>query len=259
MDLVDLDKKFLDTYLVCLEDWSDEMKEAGDHKKNWYNEMKNKNLGVKLALDNNIAVGMIQYIPIEYSFVEGQDLYLITCIWVHGNKEGIGNFQKKGIGKLLLKAAEEDVKTKGAKGIVAWGLSLPFWMRAKWFKKQGYSKIDKQGMQILLWKSFTNDAIPPRWIKQKKKPKMIKGKVIVTAFINGWCPAQNIVFERAKKAANEFGDKVIFEEINTMNRESFLEWGIFDGLFINNKQIKTGPPPSYDKIKKLIKKNIKKS
>ena len=257
MDIIDLSEKYIPTYLVCLEDWSDEMKEAGDHKRQWYNEMKNKGLGVKVARENEQIVGMIQYLPIEYSFAQGQDLYLITCIWVHGYKEGVGNFQKRGIGKALIKAAEQDIKTKGAKGVVAWGISLPFWMKAKWFKKQGYSKIDKQGMQSLLWKPFTEDVIPPKWIKKKKKPGKTQGKVNVTAFINGWCPAQNIVFERAKKASKEFGDKVVFEEINTINREIFLEWGISDGLFIDGKEVRTGPPPSYEKIKKLIAKSVK--
>ena len=106
--------------------------------------------------------------------------------------------------------------------------------------------------------AFTDEAIPPRWIKEKKKPKPMQGKVIITSFINGWCPAQNIVYERAKNAALEFGDKVEFREINTMKRDVFLEWGIVDGLFIDDKQVRTGPPPSYEKIKKKIAKKVKK-
>jgi hypothetical protein len=42
------------------------------------------------------------------------------------------------------------------------------------------------------------------------------------------------------------------------NRNTFNEWGISDAVFINDKEIRTGPPPSYDKIKKLIKKRVKK-
>ena len=216
---------------------------------------------MKLALDDDGEVGgMIQYIPIEHSFVEGKDLYFINCIWVHGYKEGRGNFQKRGMGKALLQAAENDVKTRGVKGITAWGIPLPFWMKASWFKKQGYTKVDKQGFlgQVLLWKPFTNEAIPPRWIKQRKKPETIPGKVTVTAFLNGWCPAQNLVFERAKRATIEFGDKVVFREIDTFDREVFLGWGIADALFIDDKQVRTGPPPSYEKIKKLIAKRVKK-
>ena len=165
--------------------------------------------------------------------------------------------QKKGMGKALIQAAVEDARSLGAKGISAWGITLPFWMKAAWFKKQGFNKSDKTGMQVLLWKSFTEDAARPKWIREKKKPEKVPGKVTVTAFLNGWCPAQNIVFERAKRASAEFGDKVEFKEINTFDRESFLEWGISDALFVNGKQIRTGPPPSYEKIKKLIEKRMR--
>ena len=259
MKVIDLAAEHKQLYFVCLEDWTEEMKEAGDHKEVWYNKMKDKGLRVKLALDDRGEVGgMIQYIPIEYSFVEGKELYFVNCIWVHGYKQGRGNFQKKGMGKALLQAAENDVKTMGVKGIAAWGIPLPFWMKASWFKKQGYTKVDKQGFlgNVLLWKPFISDVMPPKWIKQKKKPETIPGKVAITAFLNGWCPAQNLVFERAKRAASEFGDKVVFRKIDTFDRETFLEWGIADALFIDNKQVRTGPPPSYEKIKKMISKRV---
>jgi len=261
LKIVDLEEKHQESYFICLEGWSNEIKEAKDHKENWYNKMKEKNydLGVKLAInDKDEVVGMIQYIPIEISQAKGEDLYYILCIWVHGYEEGVGNYQKRGIGKQLLKAAEEDVRHKGGKGLVAWGVSLPFWMKASWFKKQGYQKIDRRGISILLWKPFSSDVELPHWIKPKKLPKKIPGKVLVTAFINGWCPAQNTVFERAKRAAQEFREKVIFQEIDTFNRQNFEEWGIGDALFIDGKEINTGPPPSFEKLKKKIEKRVKK-
>ncbi len=258
MEIVDLSEKYLQTYFVCLEDWSEEMKEAGNHKELWYERMKDKGLRVKLAVDNDKVCGMIQYVPAEHSFIEGKDLYFINCIWVHGYKKGIGNYQKKGIGKSLLKAAEDDAKSKKAKGIAAWSISLPFWMKASWFKKHGYTKVDKAGSAVLLWKPFTGDVLPPKWIKEKKKPGKSAGKVTVTSFINGWCPAQNLVFERAKRASPEFGPYVEFQEIHTFSRDIFLEWGIADGLYIDGKQIRTGPPPSYKKVRKKIEKRVKK-
>ena len=111
---------------------------------------------------------------------------------------------------------------------------------------------------MLLWKPFVDHATPPRWIKQKKMPDNIPGKVTVTAFINGWCPAQNLTYERAKRAAAEFGEDVVFREIATTERNVLEEWGIVDALFIDNKKVRTGPPPSYDKIRKLIDKKVKK-
>lgn len=260
MKIIDLTEEHQDLYFNCLEDWSAEIKEAGNHKECWFHRMKDKGLRVKLGLDENEKIGgMIQYIPIEHSPADGKDLYFISCIWVHGYKQGRGNFQKKGMGKALIQAAENDAKELGAKGIVAWGIALPFWMKALWFKKQGYKKVEKYGFPgvVLLWKSFTDDAMPPKWIRLNKKPEKIPGKVIVTSFVNGWCPAQNMVYERAKKAVKEFGDKVVLNKIDTFNRETFLEWGISDALFIDDKQINTGPPPSYQKIKHKINRKIK--
>ena len=259
MEVIDIAPEHEGTYFTCLEDWSDEMKEAGDHKQKWYLQMKDRGLRVKLALDDRGVVGgMIQYVPVETSFAEGSDLYFINCIWVHGYKEGRGNFQKRGMGKALLRAAEEDARALGAKGIAAWGLSMPFWMKASWFRKHGYKKVDKQGMQVLLWKPFNESVSPPRWIRQQKSPETTPGKVSVTGFINGWCPAQNLVFERARKAAAELGDKVVFRGINTFDRDTFLEWGISDALFIDGKEVRTGPPPSYEKIRKAIAKRVRK-
>jgi GNAT superfamily N-acetyltransferase len=250
----------LSLYLDCLEDWSNEIKEAGPRKAAWYREMKDNGLRVKLALDDQGVVGgMIQYVPIEYSSAEGANLYFINCIWVHGHKQGRGDFQRRGMGKALLVAAEADAQSLGAKGIAAWGLILPVWMRASWFKKQGYRVVDREGIIALLWKPFSADAVAPKWVRQKAHPPLDPDKVTVTAFCNGWCPAQNLVYERAKRAASDplLADKVVFREVNTFDRDEFLRWGISDALFINRKQVRTGPPPSYERIRKLIHRQAK--
>lgn len=259
MQIIDLTDNHKPIYFLCLEDWSSEMKEAGDHKSLWYDKMKDKGLRVKLAVDDDGTVGgMIQYIPVEYSFINGENLYFIYCIWVHGHKEGRGNLQRKGLGKALLHAAEEDAKSLGAKGMAAWGISMPVWMKASWFKKYGYKKADKDKLAVLLWKPFEKEAKPPKWIKQKKKPEPVHGRVAVTLFKNGWCPAQNLTYERAKRACSEFGDKVIFRETDTLDRNNLNEWGIADALFIDEKPLGNGPPPSYEKIRKKIEKRVKK-
>ncbi len=259
MRIISLSPEHEKLYCVCLEDWSDEMKEAGDHKEAWLRKMRDKGLRVKLALDDTGEVGgMIQYVPIEESFVEGKGLYFVLCIWVHGHKRGRGNFQKKGMGTALIEAAEKDARELGAKGMAAWGMALPVFMRASWFKKHGYKKADAQDMQILLWKPFAEDAVPPSWIKTKNTPGLQPGKVTVTALLNGWCPAMNMTFERAKRAAAELGEKVVFQTVDTFDRDVFRECGQADALFVDGKALRTGPPPSYEKIRKTIEKRVKK-
>ena len=259
MKIVNLSHVHERQYFCCLEDWSTEIREAGDHKECWYSKMKDKGLRVKIAEnDKGEACGMIQYMPVEISSVEGHDLYFVLCIWVHGHRQGIGNFQKKGLGKSLLQAAEADVRQSGGKGLVTWGIILPFFMRAWWFKKQGYKVVDKSGMMRLLWKPFTTDAVPPRFMKEKELPGLVPGKVNVSVFMNGWCPAQNTVYERTKRAVIEFQDKIEFNVYHTVDHEILKYWGISDALFINGKRIWTGPPPSYKKIHRLIEGRVKK-
>lgn len=258
MEILDLQPEHNDLYFQCLEDWSDEIKEAGDHKERWCRKYLARGLRVKLARDDAGTIGgMIQYLPIEESFVEGQGLHFITCIWVHGHKQGRGNFQKRGMGKALLSAAEDDARTRGAKGMAAWGLWLPFWMRASWFKKHGYRKADRDGLRLLVWKPFVEDATPPRWIRRRRKPGKRPGLVSIVAFVNGWCPVQNMTYERARRACAEFGDAVHLETIDISEREVLLEWGISDGLYIDGKAFPTGPPVSYEKIRKRIAKRVK--
>ncbi len=260
MKIIDLDDSNLPLYLVCLEDWSDEMKEAGDLKETWYKRMRYRGLRVKLAVDDEGTVGgMIQYVPIEHSFVDGKDLYFINCIWVHGYKQGRGDFRRHGMGTALLEAAEADARELGSKGIVAWGILIPVFMRASWFRKHGFRTVDRLGMQALMWKPFSQDAVPPKWIRGKYEPDLVENKVTVSAFCSGWCPAQNMSCERAKRAAAEpqFADKVVFRAFDTFDRADIMRHGVSDALFIDRKRVWTGPPPSYDKIRKLILKRVK--
>jgi len=255
MRVIDLAEEHAPLYLVCLEDWSDEMREAGDRKARWYERMRHQGLRVKLAVDDAGRVGgMIQYLPIEHTDAAGRDLLFILCIWVHGHAQGRGDFRGQGMGTALLEAAEADARALGAKGMAAWGLALPMWMRASWFKKHGYRTADRRGISTLVWKPFGGDAEAPRWFPRTGKvPEPAPGKVAVTACVNGWCPGQNLAFERARGAAAQFGDKVEMRVIDTTDRAARLEWGQMDALFIDGRPIRTGPPPTRERLARLIR------
>ena len=260
MRIIDLDDEHRELFSLCLEDWSDEAKEAGTRRAAWIDRFLDRGLRAKLALDDGgRAGGMIQYLPVEQSFVDGVGLHFINCIWVHGYDKGRGNFQKRGMGSALLAAAEDDARALGAKGMAAWGVWLPFWMKASWFKKHGYRKADRDGLAVLLWKPFASDARPPRWhAKTTTKPELSPGgKVTVTAYVNGWCTAQNLVAERAKRAAAELGDRVAYREIDTSEPGAAARHGISDAVHVDGKPLTFGPPPSYEKIVKVIEKRLR--
>ena len=259
MKIVDLPDEKKELFCLCLEDWSAEAKEAGPKRRQWLDRSQQHGLRAKLAVDDHgVEGGMIQYGPIERSHVDGTGLYFVHCIHVHGYKQGRGNFQRRGMGQALLAAAEQDARQLGAQGMAAWGVWLPFWMRASWFKKHGYRKADRHGISVLLWKPFHDDAQPPRWFPRTRKlPEPIPGKVNVTAFVSGWCLAQNLVYERARRAAAELGDKVAFREIDTSERSAVVEWGVSDAVLVDGKNLQKGPPPSFEKIRAAIAKRAR--
>jgi GNAT superfamily N-acetyltransferase len=258
MRIVDLDEKTKPVFCQCLEEWSDDVREAGDGRCRWVDKLTPRGLRVKIALDDaGVPGGMIQYLPIEESTADGEGLYFIPCIWVHGHKQGRGDYQGQGMGRALLAAAEEDARARGAKGMAAWGLWLPFWMKASWFKKHGYRAADRDGIASLVWKPFAPDAKPPRFFRATAKPlEQTPGRVNVTCFVNGWCTSGLVTAERARRIAGEFGEKVVFREIDTSEHATVAEWGLSDALFVDSKRVMTGPPVSPDRLRKIVRKRL---
>ena len=260
MKIIDVSTATEEQYFGCLysspEKWKDWI--AGiECKRDCYTSLQKKGLRVKLALDDEgIPRGMIQYAPAELNFVSVENMYFIHCMYIPKQDQG-RNFRRTGMGKALLQAAEEDVRTRGADAMIAWGISLPFWMKASYYKKQGYSKADKSGMAVLMWKPFTRNASKPSWDRPKNIPAIIPGKVAITAFNLGVCTLQNAHGELTKQVAAEFGDKVIFRKINTANRENLERWAISEAIYIDGKEMITGPPMNRSQIRKKIALKVK--
>jgi GNAT superfamily N-acetyltransferase len=251
MRIIDLTPEYEHLYLTCLEPWSEEMAEAGDHKARWYREHRSRGLVVKLAIDDDdgAVVGMVQALPVEETWVDGAGIDFILCIWVHGHKEGVGNRQGRGVGMTLLSALEEDARSRGRKGVAAWGLAIPVWMKASWYKKQGYRVVDRDGMATLVFKPFTDDAVAPKWSKLRPEPDPAgDAAVTVTSFVNGWCQASCISHERAKRACACFAeDQVRYVATRTYGA---------DALFVGDSEVATGPPVSDAKLKRRIERAL---
>ncbi len=256
MKIIDLDQQHEDLYCSCMKGWCDNCLEAGSRKKDWLEKMLPLGLGVKIAIDDDgEAVGMIQYLPIEHSCAQGENLYFVQCICVHGYSEGIGKRQGRGMGKALLQAAEDDAREKGALGMAAWGMNAPYWMPAAWFVKHGYEQVDLEGTGVLVFKPFSEAAEPPRWIKRKKTPQSVAGKVSVTVFANGWCQDANTTAQRFKNVAAEFGDELVYRKIDTTDRESLNEWGIDNEVYIDDQRVEY-PWPSVEELREILGQKI---
>lgn len=253
MHVTDLTPRHHEVYFHCLEPWAEENRDGVARKRSWYATMSKRGLIVKLAIDDDGEVaGMIQSLPVEHSHVLGEKLHLILCIWVHGHKHGIGDRRGRGMGVALLEAVEAEARAAGALGMAAWGLSLPLWMRASWFRKHGYALVDRQGVATLLWKPFDATADPPAWVREPRKPNLAADGVAVTCFESGWCTLQNATCARARRVAAELGDDVVFTSIDTSDPETALLWRQSDDIYVDHEVITTGPPPSEAKIRRVI-------
>jgi GNAT superfamily N-acetyltransferase len=257
--VVDLTPELEPLYLVCLEDWpGSDVREAGDHKARWLERMRGQGLVVKLALDGaGRPAGMIQCVPIERSPALGRGLLFVLCIWVLPRSPAGPSRRLLGLGAALLQAAEGEARARGLQGVAAWGLALPMWMKASWFRRHGFRTADRQGLSVLLWKPFGHDAERPRWpARTGKIPAPAPGKVVVSACLSGWCPAQSLAYERARRAAEPFGDRVEVRLVDTGDRATMLEWGCSDALFVDGRQVRTGPPPSQEKLAALLRRRV---
>jgi len=238
------------------------MAESGDHKERWLTRMKTKGLGVMIAVtDDGKYAGMIQYYPSRFSpaLISSEDAWFIHCIWVHGYKKGQGNFQGRGIGTALLQAAETDIRNRGGKVILAWGLSMPFWMKSSWFKKNGYTPADKSGIQELVIKNLDGTERQAKWRNAKKTPpaRNADGTLLATTFMSGACSVTAIAHERLKKVI--VGLPVALRLIDTSQPENLEEWGMSDVMFIGSKKVTTGPPPGTSKLLRIVRKELRKN
>jgi len=258
--VVDLDPSLEPLYFACLEDWpGSDLLAAGDHKRRWYARAREQGLRVKLALDEaGRPAGMIQVLPIEHAPALGHGLHFVLCVWVLPRTPLGPSRQGRGMGSALLAAAERDARERGALGMAAWGLALPAWMRASWFRAHGYRKADRRGLATLLWKPFAPEAAPPSWLPETgKRPEPVPDRVVVTACLGGWCPAQNLACERARRAASAFGPAVELRMVDTGDRARMLEWGRSDALFVDGRPVATGPPPSQARLTRLIRRRVR--
>jgi N-acetylglutamate synthase-like GNAT family acetyltransferase len=255
MRIVDLTPEHERAYLHCLEPEEADIADGVERKRAWLAAARDKGLLVKLALDDDGEVaGMVQAMPIEHTHVLGEKLHFIHCIWVHSHDNGIGDRSGRGMGAALLEAVEQEARAAGSLGMAAWGLALPMWMRASWFKKHGFRAVDRDGIAKLLFKPFRDDARAPRWMAPGRAPWKEDGHVTVTCFNGGWCTLQNANCVRARRAAETHSGGVVFREIDTSDPEVARRVRQDYAVFVDDKQIGTGPPLREEKVLRVIEK-----
>jgi hypothetical protein len=259
MEIVDLTREHEEVFLCCLKPEDRTFAEGVPIKRQWLDDKRGMGLGVKLAIDEDgVVAGMIQYSDRQLApfVVAGEGTWVIHCIWVHVYEGGIGNRGGRGMGPALLRAAEEDMRTLGARGVAAWGILTDEWMNAPWFERHGYRRVDEQGFLGLTFKAFDPDMEEPRFRKEVNRPPPIPGKARVSSFCIGWCTSGNLNHEWARRASEELGDDVVFERYDTSDLAVTEEWGITTGIFVNGDAYPVDGTETYEKIREFIARRI---
>ena len=256
MKFMHIDHDTAGTFFRCLHDEKPADPRVIALRRRWYNRYKDKGLRAKvLVRDDDAIVGLCQYLPIEHSFLRGNNLFAILCMWVHGYEHRVGNQQGQGYGAFVLHHIEEDARVSGAKGVAAWGMDFPFWNPVSFYEHMGYTRVEKQPPVILVWKPFTTDATPPTLLQPAPLPEPETETTNVTMFINGWCGSGCEHCVAARDVVAELGDMVSYTEIDTSDRTTMEVWGIDDGLFLDGTPFRpNGPPWTREELSAEIRK-----
>ncbi len=249
MKIVEIDKTTEGTFFRCLHDEKPDDPQVSGLRRDWYEKTKPKGLRAKVLIDDNgDIVGLCQYLPIEHSPFEGKDLLAILCIWVHGYEHLVGNQQSKGYGRHFLEHIEEDAKKSGKKGIVVWGKDFADWNPISFYEHMGYSRVDKEGSTVLVWKSWDRTAEVPK-IRRLTPPKPgLGGKVAVTEFQDCWCSSGLNECLMAQEAIKGIEDIAYYSVVDISSTPSIVM-----PLYLDDKPYRPdGPPSTVDELRKEI-------
>lgn len=211
---------------------------------------------IKAALLDGEHVGFAYGLPIEHASWGplGEGLMVVPCLYVLEKAAG------HDIGRALLDAIEQDAREAGGKGvtIVAYrDLDGADWfMPAAYFEQIGYEAVDVRAKESLLWKPFTVDAKPPRFLEPEYTFEPVVGKVIVDLFWNAFCQTSNIEAQRVREVCVEFGDRVILNEYCSEDREVLLSCQIPRAIYVNGNEIGWGYEAPKDGIREAIEQAI---
>ena len=77
----------------------------------------------------------------------------------------------------------------------------------------------------------------------------------VTAFHNGWCMGENLVFEWARRLSEERAGDVVFRVIDTKSPQVMAEWGEVDAVYVDEERL-PGPPMGRDDVAEVIERHV---
>ena len=228
---------------------NEEYEKSAPRRISWLKSMEKRGLRTKVALSDDVHAGFIYIMPIEISplAIQGKDLMVFPCLVSQSQ------FSLKGVGKELIKAAEEETIKQQRKGIATLGVFWDFWlMPAQYFVKLGYEVATKRGEEAILWKRFNPDAEPPQFREVNYKYKPVQGKVVVDLFWNTFCLTSDVEAQRVRDVVSGYEDDVIFNAYSADTPSNLQQYGLSRRIYVDGKLIEVGPEIEKEKLRQEI-------
>jgi hypothetical protein len=127
-------------------------------------------------------------------------------------------------------------------------MDFPYWNPVSFYEHMGYSRVDRDGMAVLVWKPFLEAALPPAFHHRVRCPACAHDRVSVTVFTNGWCMSACGQCVTARDAVRGLDDIVDYMEIDTSDPAALRSWGISDGLFVEGEPHRPYEPPCSSEV-----------
>lgn len=204
----------------------------------------------KLAYLNSKPVGLLQYLPNSE-----ERLVDITCIFVPAREN-----LRKGIGKNLLKALIEDVKTKPtfnkdlyARALVTFAFEVPGWFpQHKFYRRMGFKEANGDDRFLLYYpieEGYVHVSKEKNFVPQEED----KGKAIV--FFDPSCPFSFLFSEKMKESMREVAPNIPISVIDIFwQQEETKKRGQVPSCVVNGK-----PITSFFMDQKNFQKEVKKA
>jgi len=255
-DVVVRDARPLEDYFVATcshTGESDEIDASGRRRAAWMEAMQEHGLRAKVATIDGRPVGFVYTMPIEICpwGPVGRDLTVLPCLWV------LPDQMKRGAGRALVAAAEEEARRQGSKGIVTTAYEQYDWfMPAAFFGSRGFVEARRRGGTAIVWRPFDDTAEPPQFLEPNYRYEPVPGKVVVDLFWHTFCQTVDVEAARVREVAAEFGDRVALNEYCADDRDTLLRYQIPRAIYVNGTEIGWGYEAPRDGIREAITKAI---
>lgn len=207
-------------------------------------------LRAKVALVDGRHAGFLLVMPIEIApwGPVGDELMALQCLTVEKDRQGTG------VGRALVKAAEEEARYQRKKGVAVHGYYHDFWfMQATFFEHLGYAPIARQGDLAILWKPFDGSAVAPSFPVRRYRFEPLVGRVAIDLFWSLSCLTTAAEAQHVRDVAEEFGDKVGLREYCSDDAGVRLEFGVFRGIYIDGREVSWGYEAPKDGLREAIR------